>query len=719
MSFDKLIKYLKNYFLISILITIILSIALQFFPLVNVTGYEFSLVMTLPLFLIGGGYAIIKHKSSFDKIFLSIGLFLPLIISIISNVLFSICPLSSDIFFYFILSIPSFIIGLVSGKIIAGYFNRFNGLILFFLFLFLLGMTFVEFCFRPQIYFYNPIFGYFPGTMFDENISITIDLILYRILIIGIFFFCYYLIKKFNLSLIKFTFITCLILFLWMIHLKPLFGFGTNEKNIKSELGQEIKTEHFSIYTDPGITYDTVALKFLHEFYYQEIKNKLQIKDDIKITSFIFKNRVQKKKLFGSENADVAKPWLKQIYLDENSFTHSLKHEIVHILAGTFGNYPFKVAKNLNPALIEGVAMAIENNFDELDIDFIAATALKNNYGMEIKKLFSGYNFFGNLSSASYVFSGSFMKYLLNTFGAEKFKQVYKNGDFEEVYAKPFNELQNNYLDYISVKNFKSDKDIAQLYFGRQPLIKRTCPRLTARLETDAWQYFIQKEFQAALELFIYVHESSGSYSSLNGILLTKIQIEEFGSALELAEEKLKAFSNTSYFYNLNLRCADIAILTSDSSKSKHYIKQLRKSQPSIYYYNESVIRNTLLNKGMKTYQSYLLGDNVVKYELLEKLKKDSTNLSSIIPKLVELTRLTQKTVADLEVILHNKYFTKSDETVYAYYKLAEFFFSLGLFDKARIYSDLALLLNERLEFVNIVEEQNKLINYSRNRITN
>src|SRR5690606_33454933 len=132
--------------------------------------------------------------------------------------------------------------------------------------------------------------------------------------------------------------------------------------------------------------------------------------------------------------------------------------------------------------------------------------------------------------------------------------------DFEEVYAKPFNELQNDYLDYISVKDFKSNINNAQLYFGRQSLFKRTCPRLTARLESDAWEYFNQKDFQAALGLFIYVHESSGSYSSLNGILLTQIQIEEFASALELAEEKLNTFSNTSYFYNLNLRCADIAI---------------------------------------------------------------------------------------------------------------------------------------------------------------
>ena len=130
--------------------------------------------------------------------------------------------------------------------------------------------------------------------------------------------------------------------------------------------------------------------------------------------SFIFKNNIQKGELFGSENADVAKPWLYQIYTTAGSYDNSLRHEIAHIFSSSFGAGLFKIAHNFNPALIEGIAEASAPLYNTWYIDQIASIAFNNNYRFAIDNLYNGFNFFGQTSGLSYVYAGSFTKYIIN-----------------------------------------------------------------------------------------------------------------------------------------------------------------------------------------------------------------------------------------------------------------------------------------------------------------
>lgn len=702
----------KIYIYVSIILPALLSLFLQFLPLTNTTGFEFSFILTIPLFISGGLIAIVNPSKRIKKYSIVSVTIIPFVISLTSNLFFSVCPIGTDLLFYPVLSIPAFIIGYLWGVFIHNNMPivRLGYLLISLQILLLFSLA--EFYFLPQIYFYNPVFGYFPGTIYDHHISLTWGLVFYRLLTIVFF----YLFSKMRCSLKEHNYKPLIsipiILIAWFILIKPWLGYSTTEGRIESELNLELKTEHFQIFTDKDIQYDTTSLKDLHEFYYKEIKEKLKLNDDVSIKSYIFKSKQQKKELFGSENADVAKPWLKQIYLDERNFTNSLKHELVHIMAGEFGNSPFDVAAYINPSLIEGMAMAIEDNYDDKEIDYIVSLAVKSGDKTDLSELFSGLNFFGNASSKSYLFAGSFIKYLINTYGIEKVKEVYKDADFLKSYDKPIDVLEDEYNGYITSLDYKINKETANLYFGYQPLVRKICPRVAARMEKEAWELFRKKAYEDAKEKFEFIFKYSGSYSSLNGILLSDIQLNNYTNALELAEENIQKFENTSYLYNLELRIADISILNSDSLRAEEIISDLLEQNPSVSYYNAAVLRELLLEKGVEYYSDFLLSIYQKKILLIKDFVEIENN-NSVVPEIIDFSKNLSEEHEVIKNVVNNYSPSVSREGIYAAYKLSEYFFSKGVLTIAEEYADFAYQNNSMPELQNIINENYELINWS------
>ncbi len=581
------------------------------------------------------------------------------------------------------------------------------------LIVFLLGSLF-EFYIRPQVYFFNIVFGYLPGTIYDENISITPALIIYRISSLLLLYFVLKLSDSFRYKKpYNFIFILIAVSVIWLFYLKPIFGFSTSEEKIKSELTLELLTDHFKIYTDPNIAYDTTSLKNLHEFYYSVNKSNLNLKDEKVITSFIFKNNDQKKRLFGSANADVAKPWLNQIYLDESSFTNTLKHELLHIQAGEFGNPPFEVAAGLNPSLIEGLAVALENNFDNTEIDYVTNLALQNGYGEKISSLFKGISFFSSLPSTAYLLSGSFMKFLYNEYGVDKIKNLYSTGDFENTYGKQIDELEKEFLKFIDNKEFENNPETAKLYFGRQPLIKKKCPRFAARVENEAWKDFRNEDYKSSLEKFSFVHNSVGTYSSFNGIIWSKIRLTQYLKAYEIAVEKVPTFKNTSYFYNLNFRITELAVINNDSAYAADVIDSLLFWNSSVRYYNEAVINKLLLQEGTELFLNFFFAEANSKFEMLLNFKENDKYFPSFIPRLIDYAmtdREKQKQVAEVFKELN---LSSDRENIYAAHKLSHYYFSINQLENALKYAEFAWNNNKAVEYQSIINENYSLITWA------
>jgi hypothetical protein len=164
------------------------------------------------------------------------------------------------------------------------------------------------------------------------------------------------------------------------------------------------------------------------------------------IHAFYFATAERKARLMGARHVEMAKPWLRQIYVTHEAFPHpSLRHEIAHVVAGRFGDPWFGVAARrvvglpvlVNPGLIEGLAVALDwpgSGGSLTPHQSMRALELLG-FAPDPRDVFSVK--FMTLSSArGYTAAGSFMRFLLDTYGAAPVRAVYRSGgDFAAAFG--------------------------------------------------------------------------------------------------------------------------------------------------------------------------------------------------------------------------------------------------------------------------------------------
>ncbi len=709
-----------------ILITILFSVMLQLIPLTNVIGYEFSILTAFYLFLFGGittsmflnkleSFLSPKSKVIYKRrIEYLVLIFSPLIISVSNTMLNSVCPIWDGLWFYFVITVPSFLIGIILSLTIFELFNRFQKSIFLIIFLLLCFGPIAEIYSNPQVYFYNPIIGFFPGNIYDEDIPVDSLLIFYRLFniffFIGILFFIYKL-KKIIGFYKEFTIAISILVAVAFSLMKPTLGFATNDSRIFDELGAHLSTEHFNIiYPKEADKKFAEMLGLHHEYYFEELADYFEFEPDQKITSYIFENDDQKRKLFGAGQADVAKPWMNQIYIELNSFDRSLKHELVHVFAAEFGATPFKIAENFNPAMIEGLAVAVEDNYNDNDVHYVAALAKKFGYEVNIENLFSGFSFFSGLSTLSYIYSGSFIKYLFENYEKEKVLKLYSEIDFQKYFGKDINELSKEYSKFIDSLDYNFNEHKANLYFGRKPLIKRVCPRYTANKLKSAWANYNNKNFDSSLEQFSELLTTTNSYSALLGRVYSLNRLNRDEDALNLLTDNINNYLNTSYLYNIELILADNYLRNDNVGKSDSVLTLLLKQSPSEAHYFTSLNRLFILEKDTAIYKKYITADNNAKWEIQSEINKDTLYLEMVY----SLIRLAQSESEKYNLLKTkiNKYFEVDDEiTGYHAFLFSKLALRYSDFETAKYWA-VESVKNESKNYSLIYRENLKIINW-------
>ncbi len=695
-------------------------------PLLNTLHYEVSAINAILISLFAGYTTLFYNKKRIEaedlfllekKYFLHLfGLFIiPFVISLISTIICQNCPISEGIYLYLIIVAPSLIIGSTIAIFASFITKRFPYLLFTFLWILLLFSFVPELYFNPQIYFYNPIFAYFPGTMYDQNIEISKTLLFYRIINVVFAVAVLFVIKVFVKSkkVSKLIIISMVMVFYLMFGLaKSSLGFSTSIEKIKQEVKGFAETEHFKIIF-PGNISETEKklLIFNHEFYYNEIKNLLNIELKNKITSILFKTGAQKKLLFGSGNADVAKLWMNQIYLNYENYDNSLKHEIAHVFSSPIATGLFKMPDNYNPAMLEGFAMAIENNFDDFDIDYLTALAIENNYKVSLKNLFSNFSFFTKTSSLSYLYAGSFIKYLAEKYGWRKVKLLYSNLHFKKIYNKNISLLESEYLKYLKNKKYKNNKPASNLYFGRLPLVKRICPRATAKGIKNAWKLFKEKDYIKALEKFEQVYQYSKTYSSLFGIVETSIKLKNFKKAKKLLESEINNYKNTAYYYSLENILGNVYANIGEKELAEKIFTELARQNPRYNYRNIALVKLFLLQNNTKKLINYLNNENE-RIDILRELlvtKPDDAVIQTILLQKIDKYKNTNELKNEIVTIAKN--YKYSSDT---YFQLSKFALRFLEIKNAEYFGELSLQ-NVKPERKEIIEEYLKKIKFVRN----
>lgn len=383
----------------------------------------------------------------------------------------------------------------------------------------------------PPVFSYNLFGGYFPGNLYDEGLSFTAPFYWARLLHIAFVLAllgaagAFLDVPRVALSWdprpgerrVAWAGTTAMAggLALLLFAMSGRLGFDIDAEDIARSLGARYDTEHFTIYypLHPEIERNIHVLAEDHEYRYSQATRDLGAAPE-RITSFYFASADDKHRMMGARNVYMAKPWRNEIYLNHRSFPHAvLRHEIVHVVASEFGSPVFRVSAGnwlglpvlFNVGLIEGIAVAADwpDHFDKPLTPHQSVKALRE-LGMAppVRRLLST-GFLAFSSSRSYTMAGSFVRYLLETQGAERLRILYRSGgDFDAAYGRSETELVAEWSAMIDGIELPRDAaEIVRERFRRPSIFARPCPDAIGRQRRELGELLARSDVVGAVEL--------------------------------------------------------------------------------------------------------------------------------------------------------------------------------------------------------------------------
>lgn len=272
-------------------------------------------------------------------------------------------------------------------------------------------------------------------------------------------------------------------------------GHWSTAGSIARELGGRLAGERCEVLHDAAIAADRARLVLREcEAHVRELEAFWGTRAPARIRVFLFASAEQKGRLMGATRTQIAKPWRAEIYLEQAPYPHPvLRHELAHVVAGSFGVGPFRVAGPLggwlpDPGRIEGVAEASAPDDDgELTLAQWARAMRDLGQLPRLGEVFR-LSFLGHGAAKAYTTAGAFTAWLAETHGAEAVRRWYGGARLEEVTGgADLGALEQRWyrsLDAVVVP--ERALPAARARFDRPAIFGRSCPRVVDRLDRVA-----------------------------------------------------------------------------------------------------------------------------------------------------------------------------------------------------------------------------------------
>lgn len=579
------IKIIKSdFFLLFILANILIFIFASMFDFRT----NFLLYITIISLIIGsfsGFYSIkctqkkekmlVKHQTKsniyfFHKIFLTnclllIGPLFVLVIDYLNNGCFDIhYSLSIFILIYavslYFTSALGFLVGVLSTRLWVS---------LFFYFLYLLSTQIYHFStlvFGPSTYFFNSFYGFFHWSFHESDILITSELLIARlstILLASMFVILTLIIseifpgseKKFiihqffkkvfkKISLLKIIFIVLFLLNFLVFIFKCDLGLTTTYSFIEKKMGGKTTSPHFIIYYKKNSIVSKNILEVVkeHEFRYEQLKKIFNVQPSRKIESYIFTNSNEKRELIGEEFTESANYLTQKIFtiFNSNPQFSRLNHELAHIFSVTDLSAITKVKLLLYPGFLEGIAMAVDKPrvfSNNLTLHQKAKIFIKNSQIRDKILLYKDFLFTN--THFYYVTNGSFIRFLMDTYGIEKLKSALNTQDINLTYGTPFKSLVLDWIDFLN-----SEVEIPPYFIKESKknshlqIKKKKCRKEIKKVLSKAWELVNKRHYKQAVNFFkIGLLDNNNDVVSLFGLMKSLYHSNRYNESIQISDQ--------------------------------------------------------------------------------------------------------------------------------------------------------------------------------------
>jgi len=495
---------------IAIFVQAIMALGLCFVPLLNVLSYEFSLsvsiLTTLTSFYIGLSIAT-STKTYRRACTRAIGysylqLILPLAIICLNALRVRNCDFSVGLIFFAILPVTAATLNAPLGILAHALFNPKTWAAKLGSASLLLGVPllsiFWDFYSQPPISIYSHVWGYNPGTLYDEAIAPDERLLAWRCATFAAAILIVALVNLFDKiqlgTLHKIVVATLLAL-----------GFYAADQSVGAEklyrVNRDVLEQRLSVTRSaPGLVIhlptntnasraDAILLD--HQFHLDRLQEKLDMEQLPTIHSYVYTNAAMKGSLLGGHNTMFAKPWLGEIHIHGLQVPHDVvAHELVHAIAAPLGTSILQITTQSgvipNMGLIEGFAEAFTAPRGKLGLHEFARSMRDLNLAPKMQNLLSAEDFWRQAPARAYTIAGSFVRYLLEQYGAKPLKRLYAHADFQDVFDKDLDTLVkdwNLFLDTVQVPD--SGRRTALAAFHRPAIFERPCAHVVADLRKE------------------------------------------------------------------------------------------------------------------------------------------------------------------------------------------------------------------------------------------
>lgn len=378
----------------------------------------------------------------------------------------------------------------------------------------------------PMIFAFDPFVGFFSGTLYDTVIDGVGRLLTYRAGSLGTLLVVVALgstlrdsrgggrpVLELRALMHPLPAALCLVglgLSLGVSLSGEALGHYQSEASIRAALGHSLDGQRCEVVYASGV--ETERARLLARECDEHVASHEAFFDtrvEARITAFVFASAAQKGALMGASGTYVAKPWRHEVYVQNRAYPHPvLGHELAHVVAGTFGRGPLRIAGPLlglvpDPGRIEGyaVAAAPSENSDYTLLEWTRALrelSLLPSLGRVFRLTFLGEN-----SSTAYTVAGSFVAFLRQQYGAAALKAWYGGASVKAATGHDLASLEAQFHERLDAAPVPAPLlDRARARFDRPALFGRSCPHAVDALLGDARAALDRADPSAAEQLY-------------------------------------------------------------------------------------------------------------------------------------------------------------------------------------------------------------------------
>lgn len=535
-----------------------LAVVLFASPLFQTLSFEYSAVSAIVLSLVAGIYCVLAIERNpvgllmqpvtallpQTLIFASV----PFLVSALSTLWLPNCSFRDGVGFYIQVALPSALLGMLFGSFFGTLLRRKKWAVGCFVLFWIssLVLSLLPGYYNPQLFAYGWSYGFFPGFIWDESITLLsgywwarLESLTLAITLLSLVRMLHIRSLKLQISRASYAATALLlIVYIGLLLSEDANRVTSSHARVEAYLSAKLEVNDACLVQFRGgsLTAEEKAqLKEDIRWYIHDVSERFQLKHLQHVTIYLYPSADALNEYVGTRSASIAKPWLSELHIAKENL-ESMKHELTHVLLREIGSFPFYAS--WSTGLTEGAAMSVEPRYDGVQtLDEYAARILQMHFATGVSDVMSFTGFAANASAKSYILAGSFSSYLLRNYGAAKFIDVYRHLDFESAYHKPLRDLEAAWKDSLRLLMAPLDHyDSLRIryYFDRSSIFFQPCVRRIGKLNRLAEEALKREDYTEADSLYRTVFGEAGGVSALRGRAISLLGLGRRDDALRV-----------------------------------------------------------------------------------------------------------------------------------------------------------------------------------------